>query len=199
MGSGDGRHCSKGVRKETPSPYFKKIKIIRDSKPWALPLDSYKRLPLPWAWTPASTVAQIAASTSVGHRANRSMRWWKDKKSPCKGNILLGKDADLFKLPGPMVHDGDGGRYLCTWHFVVAKDPDNGMINWACIVRWSLMRRPMVGLCSLFPIWARCFTGSMSPEQTNAFCHSNQLAILFQGWRLCASPIPEDKFTGMLM
>ena len=31
---------------------------------------------------------------------------------PCKENKLLGKDVDLWRLPTPLIHDGDGGRYL---------------------------------------------------------------------------------------
>ena len=49
---------------------------------------------------------------------------------PCKENILLGDDVDLWALPAPLVHAGDGGRYLCTWHVNVTKDPDNDWVNW---------------------------------------------------------------------
>jgi 4-hydroxy-3-polyprenylbenzoate decarboxylase len=52
------------------------------------------------------------------------------KKAPCKENIVLGDQVDLYRFPAPMVHEGDGGRYLCTWHFVVARDPDTGAVNW---------------------------------------------------------------------
>jgi len=48
----------------------------------------------------------------------------------CKENKLLGKDIDLYKLPAPMVHDGDGGRYIGTYHIVATKDPDTEWVNW---------------------------------------------------------------------
>src|SRR3990170_3698448 len=49
---------------------------------------------------------------------------------PCKENILLGDKVDLWALPTPFIHAGDGGRYLCTWHAVIFKDPDSDWVNW---------------------------------------------------------------------
>jgi len=49
---------------------------------------------------------------------------------PCKENIFLGDQVNLLKLPIPFFHQGDGGRYIGTWHIVVTKDPDTGWVNW---------------------------------------------------------------------
>lgn len=49
---------------------------------------------------------------------------------PCKEVVIPGDKVDLFDLPVPMVHDGDGGRYLGTWDLVVSKDADSGWVNW---------------------------------------------------------------------
>ena len=51
-------------------------------------------------------------------------------KAPCKQNIMLGEDVDLHKFPCPMIHTGDGGRYVGTWDIVICKDPDTGWSNW---------------------------------------------------------------------
>ncbi|TDA65510.1 MAG: UbiD family decarboxylase [Clostridia bacterium] len=51
-------------------------------------------------------------------------------EAPCQENVVVGDAVDLTMFPAPMVHDGDGGRYLCTWHFVVTKDPETGWVNW---------------------------------------------------------------------
>ena len=48
---------------------------------------------------------------------------------PCKENIIKGDDVNLYIFPAPMLHDGDGGRYISTWHFVATKDPDTGWQN----------------------------------------------------------------------
>ena len=50
--------------------------------------------------------------------------------APCKEVRIPGDKVDLFELPAPMVHEGDGGRYLGTWDLVVSKDPTSGWVNW---------------------------------------------------------------------
>jgi len=50
--------------------------------------------------------------------------------APCKENIFTGDDIDLFSLPAPYLHGGDGGRYIGTWPIVVTKTPDNRWVNW---------------------------------------------------------------------
>ena len=49
---------------------------------------------------------------------------------PCKENIILGDDVDVLKFPIPLIHGGDGGRYIGTWHTVITKDPDSSWVNW---------------------------------------------------------------------
>jgi 4-hydroxy-3-polyprenylbenzoate decarboxylase len=52
------------------------------------------------------------------------------KDGPCKEVIIPANKVNLFDLPAPMVHEGDGGRYLGTWDLVVSKDADTGWVNW---------------------------------------------------------------------
>ncbi|MBI4331481.1 MAG: UbiD family decarboxylase [Chloroflexi bacterium] len=49
---------------------------------------------------------------------------------PCKQNIMKGNDIDVLKFPAPLIHDGDGGRYIGTWDIIITKDPDTGWTNW---------------------------------------------------------------------
>jgi len=65
-----------------------------------------------------------------GKRSSRSIAPVLVDTGPCKENIVTGEDIDLFRFPIPYLHQGDGGRYLGTWHLVVTKDPDSGWINW---------------------------------------------------------------------
>jgi len=39
------------------------------------------------------------------------------------------EQINLLKFPIPIIHQGDGGRYL-SWHINVTKDPDTGWVNW---------------------------------------------------------------------
>lgn len=52
------------------------------------------------------------------------------ESGPCKENIITGDDVNLFSLPAPYIHNGDGGRYIGTWHIVITKTPDNRWVNW---------------------------------------------------------------------
>jgi len=54
----------------------------------------------------------------------------KKEEAPCKENIMLGDDVDLYKFPTPMIHEGDGGRYIGAWDLVVCKDPETNWSNW---------------------------------------------------------------------
>ncbi len=65
---------------------------------------------------------------------------------PCKENKSLGKDADLMRLPSPLCHAGDGGRYLNTWGTVVARTPDGKWTNWAIARVMLLDRNRMTGI-----------------------------------------------------
>jgi len=58
----------------------------------------------------------------------------------------MGDEVDLTIFPAPMVHDGDGGRYLCTWHFVVNKDPESTWVNWGMYRQMIHNERLMGGL-----------------------------------------------------
>ncbi len=52
------------------------------------------------------------------------------KDGPCKENVQIGDKVDLLKFPVPMVHGGDGGRYIGSWHAAISKDMESGWINW---------------------------------------------------------------------
>ncbi len=56
-------------------------------------------------------------------------RWVDAADAPCKENILMGDEVDLFKFPVPKFYPLDGGRFYGTAHFIVSKDPESGWIN----------------------------------------------------------------------
>lgn len=49
---------------------------------------------------------------------------------PCQEEVQTGDDIDLFKFPVPILHEGDGGRYIGTYHTSISKDPETGNVNW---------------------------------------------------------------------
>ncbi len=64
---------------------------------------------------------------------------------PCKENIITGDDVDLFKLPVPYIHEGDGGRYIATWAFEVTRDLETDWTNWGMYRFMIHNKRHMVG------------------------------------------------------
>ena len=51
--------------------------------------------------------------------------------APCKENIVVGDDIDLFAFPTPLIHGNDGGRYLQTYGMNIARTPDGSWTNWS--------------------------------------------------------------------
>ena len=71
-------------------------------------------------------------------------------KGPCKENIYIGDKVDLLKFPVPMIHDGDGGRYIGTWHLTISKDLDSDWTNWG-MYRHMLHNKNTVGILMAHP------------------------------------------------
>lgn len=64
----------------------------------------------------------------------------------CKENILIGDQVDLLKLPAPLLHDGDGGRYINTFGIIVAQTPDKQWTNWSIARVMLLDKNRMAGI-----------------------------------------------------
>lgn len=71
------------------------------------------------------------------------------KNVPCKEVKVFDNDVDLYTFPAPLIHSGDGGRYLATWHMVANRDPDSGWMNWG-MYRAMIHDRRTLG-CLLMP------------------------------------------------
>jgi len=92
-----------------------------------------------------------------------------NEDAACKQNILSGDDVDLYKFPAPMIHEGDGGRYIGTWDLVVSGSPDGQWQNWGMYRFMIHNKRWMVG-------W---------PQTTS------QLAMMLKKYYLpCNEPMP---------
>ena len=87
---------------------------------------------------------------------------------PCKENKLLGDAVDLYRLPAPYIHAGDGGRYLNTWGTMVVQTPDRQWTN------WSITRIMIAGKNTLL--------GAVIPRQ--------HLGIIHAQWKAIDRPMP---------
>lgn len=70
-----------------------------------------------------------------------------NEQAPCKENIWVGDQVDLEKLPAPLLHDGDRGRYLQTAGCIVVRTPDGKWTN------WSVSRAMVTGKNTMTGLW----------------------------------------------
>jgi 4-hydroxy-3-polyprenylbenzoate decarboxylase len=87
---------------------------------------------------------------------------------PCKECKLLGPQVDLGRLPAPLIHEGDGGRYLNTWGTIVVRTPDRHWTN------WSITRVMVLGKNTL--------VGAVIPRQ--------HLGLIHARWQALHQPMP---------
>lgn len=112
-----------------PAPFFQKIKGYPDGyRILGGPIGSLRRVAITMGLKPETPHRQLMEE--YFKRKGRLIKPILVKDGPCKENILIGDKVDLFKFPAPMVHEGDGGRYIATWHANISKDPDTGWTNW---------------------------------------------------------------------
>jgi hypothetical protein len=131
---------------------------------------------LRWAWTRRRALPEIGKEYLARTNSAPIAPVLVDRKdAPCKENILMGADVDLCKLPVPLVHDGDGGRYVGTWHAVVTKHPVRGRRELGYVPADDVRRAHHVGARS-------------SPSPTSA--SSSPSTICPRGHVLSRSPPP---------
>ncbi|HTL09674.1 MAG TPA: UbiD family decarboxylase [Chitinophagaceae bacterium] len=92
----------------------------------------------------------------------------KRENAPCKENIVLGNDVDLLQFPIPLIHDGDGGRYINTFGIIVAQSPDKKWTNWS-IARIMLTNK-------------NSMTGIIAPNQ--------HIGMIFEMWKALGMDMP---------
>lgn len=108
---------------------FEKLKDYSpDYRLLGAPLATFRRLALALGMKAETPLAEIHAE--YGKRIAHPIKPLVVKKAPCQENVMQGEDIDLFKFPVPLIHDGDGGRFVGSWHIVIIKDPDSDWINW---------------------------------------------------------------------
>lgn len=112
-----------------PSPFFESVKDYPAGFTlFGEALSNHRKLAIAMGMDPDSPVKDMIDKYIEGRQSPIKPEIVKD--GPCKENILLGDDVDLWKFPVPMIHDGDGGRFIGVWHLTVSKDPNSDWVNW---------------------------------------------------------------------
>lgn len=111
-----------------PSPLFTNIKDYPGARIFANPLAKWSRVAL--AMGMESKTSPVTIIQEYMRRNNSPIKPLLISDGPCKEVKQIGKAVNLYDLPAPFIHEGDGGRYLSTWHFTVNKDPESNWVNW---------------------------------------------------------------------
>lgn len=115
--------------KDGPALWFKRITDYPEDKSvFANPMATWRRVAVAFGLAPESSVKEIYAEYE--RREGKLIPPVTVEKAPCKEIVQRGREVDLFEFPAPMLHDGDGGRYLGTWDLAVSRDPETGWVNW---------------------------------------------------------------------
>lgn len=114
-------------------------------------------LGLPPTAHPLDAVNQLAHGRSVPGIAPKVVS---SDEASCQQIIRTGHDATLDDLPIPLIHDGDGGRYVNTWGAIVVKTPDGSWTNWSIARVMKVdghtmagMLRPMQDVGKIHTMW----------------------------------------------
>jgi 4-hydroxy-3-polyprenylbenzoate decarboxylase len=114
---------------EGPAIFFEKVKDYPlGFRIFGGSLGTFRRVAIAMGLPPDISVREIYAEFE--RREASPIKPLIVETGPCKENKLLGNEVDLYTLPAPYIHDGDGGRYIGTWDVVVSKDPETGWQNW---------------------------------------------------------------------
>ncbi len=113
---------------ESPAILFENIRDYPGHRIFAGMLGTFRRVAIALDLAPDAPIPDIYAE--YARRIEKPIKPKVVENAPCQENVVLEKDVDLYELPTPYLHEGDGGRYIATWAFEVTKDPDSGIHNW---------------------------------------------------------------------
>ncbi len=144
--------------RRAPAPFFESIKgYPAGYRIFGAPLATARRLAVAMGLDPDTPYVNIQAEYE--RRLEKPVKPVVVKDAPCKENVIQGDRVDLFQFPAPMIHEGDGGRYLGTWHAVISKDRDSEWTNWGMYRLMLLAPRLMTGHLEVYThqwvIWNR--------------------------------------------
>ena len=132
-----------------PAPFFQKIKGYPEGfRLFGGGAAKFKRMAIAMDMDPDTSPKELM--DEYLKRGQNPIKPVVVKDGPCKENINIGKEVDLLKFPVPMIHEGDGGRFIGTWHATISKDLETGWINWG-MYRHMMHNKNAVGVLLASP------------------------------------------------
>lgn len=111
-----------------PAVVFNNIKDYPGQSIFVNPISTWRRAAITLGLRPDAKVPEIYAKyiQCDSHPVEPTLV----KDAVSRDVIIRDDKVDVTELATPMIHEGDGGRYLGTWCMAVTKDPDTGWVNW---------------------------------------------------------------------
>lgn len=111
-----------------PAQIFEKLKDYpKGFRLMGSPLASLRRMAVAMELTPETSYGEVL--DELLSRFQSPVKPVVVSSGPCKENIDRGENLDLLKFPVPIIHAGDGGRFIGTWNVGVTKDLDSDWVN----------------------------------------------------------------------
>lgn len=124
LGAISRRMCER----DGPAIWFTRIKDYPGHSIFANPLATWRRTAIALGLPPEAHVRDIYRAYE--EREANPVPPLRVDTGPCQQNVVIGQSVDVSQVPAPMIHEGDGGRYIGTWDLVVTVEPETGWCNW---------------------------------------------------------------------
>ncbi len=139
-----GAICRRAWELGAPAPFFEKVKDYPAGfRLFGSPVVGQRRIAVAMGLSPDAP--RQVLQTEYERRIQHPIKPVIVSTGPCQDNILTGDNVDLFRFPVPMIHEGNGGRYIGTWHLIIIRDPDSDWVNWG-MYRVMVHNRNNVGI-----------------------------------------------------
>jgi phenylphosphate carboxylase alpha subunit len=114
--------------RDGPTLWFTNVRDYPGQSVLANPLATWRRTAIALGLAPETAVQTI--HQTYEQREAMPLAPVEIPQGGFQANLRQGDQVDLTELIAPMVHEGDGGRYIGTWDLVVSRDPRSGWTNW---------------------------------------------------------------------
>ncbi len=139
-----GAMIRKSNEQGLPAPFFQKVKDYPNGyKLFGEALGNHRRIAIAMDMNPNTPIKELIEEYLK--RKQRPIKPVLVNEGSCKENIHLDDEVDLLEFPATLAHEGDGGRYIGTFHLTIAKDPESGWVNWG-MHRHMLHNKNTIGI-----------------------------------------------------
>ncbi len=123
-----GAISRRAAEQDGPAIWFKTIKDYPGQSVFANPLATWRRIAVALGLPPETHLRDLYRI--YAQREAQPVPPLEVEAGVCQQNVVTGDHVDVADVPAPMLHEGDGGRYIGTWDLVVSQDPDTRWTNW---------------------------------------------------------------------